>query len=81
MVPQASAIYVLRTPTQSNSPFPAASASGDFQEQELRRAGLSVGVPLRVVNVRNDDFDDAFAKLASERAGVGHQDEARVGSG
>jgi putative tryptophan/tyrosine transport system substrate-binding protein len=70
MVPQASAIYVLRPPAQSNSPFPAASAGGDFQEQELRRAGLSVGVPIRVVNVRNDDFDDAFAKLASERAGT-----------
>jgi putative tryptophan/tyrosine transport system substrate-binding protein len=32
--------------------------------------GRSVGVPIRVVNVRNRDFDDAFATLASERAGA-----------
>jgi putative ABC transport system substrate-binding protein len=40
----------------------------DFQEQELQRAALGIGIPIRMVNVRNDDFDNAFATLASERA-------------
>jgi putative ABC transport system substrate-binding protein len=70
MVPQASSIYMLRTPTGSNFSLPRLTATGDLQERDFQSAGLSIGVPIRVVNVRNDDFDDAFATLANERAGA-----------
>jgi putative ABC transport system substrate-binding protein len=70
MVPQASSIYMLRTPTGSNSSLPRLTATGDLQERDFQRAGLSIDAPIRVVNVRNHDFDDAFATLANERAGA-----------
>jgi ABC-type uncharacterized transport system substrate-binding protein len=47
-------------------------ASGDIgikgQVQEAERAAASLGLTLLVVDVRNRDYESAFAKIAADRA-------------
>jgi putative ABC transport system substrate-binding protein len=64
LVPQAATIAAL---VDANMPGTEAA----FQQEELRAAGRSIGVPLLIVSAGSErDFDPAFATIVRERAGV-----------
>jgi putative ABC transport system substrate-binding protein len=64
LIPQAALIAAL---VDANMPGPEAA----FQQQELRAAGRSIGVPLLVVSAGSErDFDAAYATIMQQRAGA-----------